>query len=110
MALALARACPSSCIRLSSAIFSSKGSPIQMSVGRRISSNTSPSRLKARHLTAPVLKSHPVITLSHSTHRKLSAIASLVCYPVFVSLKAYPTTPHPRPLSPQAGRGELVSG
>src|SRR5262245_4718174 len=56
MARTLACAWPSSCIR-----FSSDTPPsVHRSVGNRTSASVLPSRSKARHLTAPVLKSQPV--------------------------------------------------
>src|SRR5262249_12836786 len=45
---------------------------VHRSVGKRTSANVLPAKSKARHLTAPVLKSQPVITLLEGTHRRAS--------------------------------------
>ena len=65
------RAWPSSCIRLSSAT----PLAVQRSVGMRASARVLPSRSNARHLTAPVLKSHPVMIAFSGTHRIGSVIS-----------------------------------
>ena len=73
MARVLARAWPSSCIRFSSATLPPG---VHRSVGRRTWARIWPSRSKARHLTAPVLKSQPVRTVSAGTWRRGSGMDS----------------------------------
>src|SRR5262245_39105555 len=72
MARTLARACPSSCIRFNSLTPPS----VHRSVGSRTSARVRPFRSNAKHLTPPVLKSQPVMTLSEETQRRGSATVS----------------------------------
>src|SRR5260370_33362381 len=86
MARTLARAWPSNCIR-----FSSDTPPsVHKSVGSRTSASVLPPKSNARHLTAPVLKSQPVTTLSGVTylrnapkvvsHAKVAVLDSALLY------------------------------